>query len=103
MPRNQAGPRRAGPHARAIVILRTSGQTHFGRTRLGMVRLLIPTGSPPTMLNTCKVFSTAVVLASIAAAEASPPSHASERPLADRQGPVRVEQLSAPDLVLRID
>ena len=55
------------------------------------------------MLNTCKVFSTAVVLASIAAAEASPPSQASERSRAGGPAPVRLAQLSAPDLVLRID
>ena len=55
------------------------------------------------MFDASKVFRTAACLAGIAAAAAVSPACASERSRADRPAPVRLAQLSAPDLVLRID
>jgi tol-pal system protein YbgF len=55
------------------------------------------------MRNASKVFSTAALSAGIAAAAAMSAAHASQSSRADRARPMRMAQLSAPDLVLRID
>jgi tol-pal system protein YbgF len=57
------------------------------------------------MLDISKVLTAAAWLAGLAAAAtaAAPPVFASERGQADRPGPMRLAQLSAPDLVLRIE
>jgi tol-pal system protein YbgF len=55
------------------------------------------------MLDISKVLTAAACLAGIATAAAFPAASASERAQADRPAPMRLAQLSAPDLVLRID
>jgi tol-pal system protein YbgF len=55
------------------------------------------------MFNASRVFRTAAVLAGIVAAAAPSAASASEPPREDLSAPVRLAQLSAPDLVLRID
>jgi tol-pal system protein YbgF len=55
------------------------------------------------MLDISKVLTAAACLAGIATAAAFPPASASERAQADRPAPMRLAQLSASDLVLRIE
>src|SRR5260370_42514352 len=62
-------------------------------------------GSRPTMLDISKVLTVAACLAgvAVAATAAALPAYASQGARADRPAPMRLQQLSAPDLVLRID
>jgi tol-pal system protein YbgF len=68
-----------------------------------MVRAPNPDRIAAEMLDASRVFRTAAVLAGIVAAAAPSAAGASERPREDLSAPVRLAQLSAPDLVLRID